>query len=107
MPFGLSKVLSPAAIRRETSGASPASRAAAHLPVMPLAVSFTPDWQLQAKTKKPADIAAAGSFFDTSACKICKPISERRVQVAASCHGSYCKSTPNRNLFHHILNPSK
>jgi hypothetical protein len=72
MPFGLSKVLSPAAIRRETSGASPASRAAAHLPVMPLAVSFTPDWQLQAKTKKPADIAAAGftNCRDTSAGRI-------------------------------------
>jgi hypothetical protein len=39
------------------------------LPVTPLAVSFTPDWQLQAKTNKPADIAAAGftNCRDTSA----------------------------------------
>jgi hypothetical protein len=103
MPFGLSKVLSPAAIRREMKRGKSRVESCG---------SFAGDaacraWQLLAKTKKPADIAAAGSFFDTSACKICKPISERRVQVAASCHGSYCKSTPNRNLFHHILNPSK
>jgi hypothetical protein len=42
------------------------------LPVTPLAVSFTPDWQLQAKTNKPADIAAAGftNCRDTSAGRI-------------------------------------
>ena len=65
MPFGLSKVLSPAAIRREMKRGKSRVESCG---------SFAGDaacraWQLLAKTKKPADIAAAGftNRRDTSA----------------------------------------